>query len=156
MSVVATGCYRGPLQPWLGSSGESHGWTRLPGGPDARDVDVRGWRTGDTVPDGVSNLHWGGRHEITPMGPRAFVASVEDDSIDLLRARIHVNGIPLWTATRANGRIVDRGAFATATLPFFLPPVGSSYTVKLSWTGFDGRTQSSSTSFRKNRFPGRD
>lgn len=69
---------------------------------------------------------------------RSWTVTVIDEQSDLASATVYVNGQAIYTATRANGGIVDRGVMSIATLPVLVPPAGQSWAGKVDWTGNDG------------------
>jgi uncharacterized membrane protein len=63
---------------------------------------------------------------------KQLVVTVRDDTSDLDIARLYLNSVLVFTATRASGSIVDRNGSALATLSTLVP--GSShYALEVRW-----------------------
>jgi transposase InsO family protein len=104
---------------------------------------------GQTLPSGWAITRFEGKVTATDTGivmygtnERAWTITVQDDSSDLATATFYVNGTAVYTATRANGGIIDRSGQALATLPALVPPAGQNWTGKVQWTGDNGTVRS--------------
>lgn len=71
-------------------------------------------------------------------GERSWSVTVYVPTDDISTATAYVNNQPVFTATRANGSIIDRSGMSLATLPVLVPPSGQSWTGKVQWTANDG------------------
>lgn len=68
-----------------------------------------------------------------------YEITVKDETADMDVARIYRDGTLQATATRLNGKIVDSGGFATATLKVFKPHTGT-HTYLLRWENAAGES----------------
>jgi len=80
-------------------------------------------------------------------GERSWSVTVVDDQADLSSATVYVNGQSVYTATRANGGIVDRGTMSIATLPVLVPPAGQTWTGEVQWIANDGTVRDAENLF---------
>lgn len=55
-----------------------------------------------------------------PTGEKQIVVNLQDESPDMVEARLYVNGVLKKTATRDNGRIVDSAGQAIATMTTYI------------------------------------
>jgi len=69
---------------------------------------------------------------------RAWSVSILDEQPDLSTATVYLNSQAVFTATRANGGIIDRSGWSLATLPVLVPPQGQAFSLKVSWTANSG------------------
>lgn len=104
------------------------------------------------LPEGWEVTDWKGTVKGTLTGrvdlARAryeVVVTFEDDATDLERCTVTLNDEPPLVATRANGRIVERGDHAVATVSLFVP-IGPRVEVALTAQAPDGTRTSQSTS----------
>ena len=112
-------------------------------------------RDGSQLPDGWSITAFEGQVKaidtgivLQPSGERAWSVTVVDETADLSTATIYLDDVEVYTATRANGGIVDRGNMGVATLPVLLPPQDQPFSVEVSWVANDGTVRGSSVSTR--------
>ena len=76
--------------------------------------------------------------DVPGTGERAWSVTVYVPTDDISSATVFVNNQPQFTATRANGAIVDRAGMSLATLPVLVPPAGQSWTGKVQWIANNG------------------
>ena len=75
-------------------------------------------------------------------GERGWTVSVLDNQADLASATVYVNSQAVYTATRANGGIVDRAGYSLATLPVLVPAADQTWSGKVEWTANDNSVRS--------------
>jgi len=68
---------------------------------------------------------------------RVWSVTLMDDTADLDTATVYLNSEPRFTATRANGAILDRSGMSVATLPLILPEAGTASTARVEWRDAD-------------------
>jgi hypothetical protein len=75
-----------------------------------------------------------------PSNERQWSVTVIDETADISTATIYLDDEDVYTATRANGGIVDRLGKGIATLPVLVPPASQAFELKATWTANDGVT----------------
>lgn len=98
-----------------------------------------GWAVGGT--EGKVTVTDTG-HIMVPSGERSWTASVVDDQADLDSAHIYINSQLVFSATRANGAIIDRNGMSIANLSALVPPVGQAWTGRIEWIAVNGHVRS--------------
>ena len=98
-----------------------------------------GWAVGGT--EGKITVTDTG-HVMVPSGERSWTASVVDDQVDLHSAHLYINSRLVFSATRANGTIIDRDGMSIATLSALVPPVGQAWTGRIEWIAEQGHVRS--------------
>jgi hypothetical protein len=107
--------------------------------------------TGQPLPAGWHLIHDEGTVKVVDTGvkipqtgERAWTVTVLAPRTDLVSATAYVNSQPVYTATRANHGITDRGNMSIATLPVLVPPATQTWTGKVEWVADDSTIRDTS------------